>query len=124
MKLPLAAALTLYPTLPSDIRAGVSRIAFADAAHVAHYVRAACQIAADKGLHVDAEGHVGTGDSGVTPDESAKRFAKAAGADPSLMRDADSAIKGVLDRDQRMAAVVHAVYDAGLALDADGHIAE
>lgn len=76
-----------------------------------------CRLAADKGLHADAQGHLGTGDFTVPPDESARRFAKAAAADPAVIKAADSAIKAALDRDQRMAAVVQAVYAAGEVLD-------
>ena len=114
-KLTREQAIELFPTLPSAVRAQASLAALQGPEGLGRYVRAACEVAAESGLAVTAEGKVVTGQSGAKPEESGKHAA--AVTDQAVAKALEKAVSAELSRDQRHRAVAMAVYDSGYELE-------
>ncbi|MBM4344716.1 MAG: hypothetical protein FJ100_15225 [Deltaproteobacteria bacterium] len=115
MKLNEEQAAAIFAALPTSLRAAASMQAIGDPAAFARYVRAACEVAGDVGLHATATGEVRTGRADVSPAQSEAHMAIAA-ADPAVVKRADAAIKAAVSKEQRSAALVRALYAGGFAL--------
>lgn len=115
MRLNQEQAAAIFGALPTSLRAAASMQAIGDPAAFARYVRAVCELAADVGLHATAAGDIASNDPTVSATESEARMARAA-ADPLVVKRADAAIKAVVAKDVRSAALVQALYAGGFAL--------
>lgn len=113
-KLTREQAIELFPTLPSAVRAQASLAALQGPEGLGRYVRAACEVAAELGLAVTADGKVVTGQSGAKPEESGEHAA--AVTDQAAAKALEKAVSAELSRDQRHRAVAMAVYDSGFEL--------
>lgn len=114
-KLTREQAVELFPTLPSAVRAQASIAGLQGPEGLGRYVRAACEVGAESGLAVTADGKVVTGKSGVSPVESGQHAA--AVSDQAAAKALEKAVSAELSRDQRHRAVAMAVYDSGYELD-------
>ncbi len=107
-------AMDLFQWLPNSVRAQASLLGLQGSEGLGRYVRAACELAAEAGLAVTADGQLHTGQIGADPEESARHAA--ALTDPAVAKALEKALSAQLSREQRQRAVALAVYAAGYEL--------
>ncbi len=120
--MPLTAdqAGAIFAGLPTAVRATASIKAIGDNVALGRYLRAACAIGADRGVHVTAAGAVAAGDKAVDAAQSEHNWL-ALPEDKDRAKAADAALKALLSKEERSLALVYALYASGWALaDSDG----
>lgn len=108
-------AAAIFEHLPTALRAEASMRAIGDPAAFARYVAAAVAAAPDRGIYADESGQIAQGDPGADAEATRARI-EAAAADPAAVKKADKALKALLTPAERAAALVHALYAGGFAL--------